>query len=111
MDEFDRELNMPPAQRWEHDPNPLVGELISRYPFEGDYEPAEMLVILPEGSEVAYSVLCGRATLRSFVEQKDPWVGRHCRRQVRRHDRLAAERERVLPLQRGVSPTDAGVAG
>ncbi len=76
IDEFDRELNAPPAERWEHDPNPLVGELIARYTFDGgEFEPAEMLVILPDGSEVAYSVLCGKATLRSFVERTDPQVG------------------------------------
>jgi hypothetical protein len=75
MDEFERELNAPPAQRWEHDPNPLIGRLISRYTYEGEFDPVELLVIQPEDSKVAFTVLCGRATLRSFVEEKDPQVG------------------------------------
>ena len=75
MDEFTRELEAPPAVKWKHEPNPLIGKLTSRYTFHGDYEPAEMLIIEPEGSEVPYSVLCGRAVLRSFVERKDPQVG------------------------------------
>jgi hypothetical protein len=72
---FERELNAPPAKRWEHDPNPLVGELISRYTYEGEFDPVDVLVIQPEGSDVAFSVMCGRATLRSFAEEKDPKVG------------------------------------
>jgi hypothetical protein len=75
MDEFERELEKPPAQRWEHDPNPLIGKLITRYTFEGEFAPAEMLEILPDGSDVAYSVLCGKATLRTFVKRRDPHVG------------------------------------
>jgi hypothetical protein len=31
MDEFERELDAPPATRWEHSTNPLVGRLTSRY--------------------------------------------------------------------------------
>jgi len=68
-------LNLPPAKKWEYEPNPLVGEQINRYAFHGDYEPAEMLIILPEGAEEAFSVLCGKAVLRSFVENKDPQIG------------------------------------
>jgi hypothetical protein len=76
MDEFERDLNAPPAQRWEHDPNPLVGELIARYTYDGgEFDPAEMLIIQPDGSDTAFSVLCGKATLRTFVEHKDPKVG------------------------------------
>src|SRR5215207_8736529 len=76
MDQFTRELEAPPAARWEHEPNPLVGRLTSRYRFDGGvYEPAEMLIIEPEGSDTAYSVLCGKAVLRSFVEKRDPQVG------------------------------------
>jgi hypothetical protein len=75
MDEFERALDKPPAQRWEHDPNPLVGTVITRYTVEGEFDPAELLEILPDGADTAYSVLCGRATLRTFVERKDPQVG------------------------------------
>ena len=76
MDEFERELDAPPATRWEHTPNPLIGTLTSRYTFTaGEFEPAEVLVIQPAGSEVAYTVLCGKVTLRSFIERKDPKVG------------------------------------
>jgi hypothetical protein len=75
MDEFERELEKPPSARWDHQPNPLVGKVITRYTVEGDYEPAELLEVLPDGADVAYSVLCGRATLRSFVDEKDPRVG------------------------------------
>jgi hypothetical protein len=76
VNDFDRQLEAPPAEQWKHEPNPLVGTLIHRYEFDGgQYEPADMLVIQPEGSEVAFSVLCGKATLRSFVEEKNPRVG------------------------------------
>ena len=76
MDEFENELNRPPATRREHTPNPLVGRLVSRFTFDGgEFEPAEVLVIQPDGDDTAISVLCGRATLRSFVERSDPRVG------------------------------------
>jgi hypothetical protein len=76
MDEFDRELNRPPAEQWKGDPNPLVGTLIHRWTYDGgEYQPAEMLVIEPSGGGGPYSVLCGKAVLRSFVEEEDPQVG------------------------------------
>jgi hypothetical protein len=75
-DDFSRQLEAPAAERWQHEPNPLVGVLISRYQFDGgQYEPATMLVIQSEGADTAFSVLCGRQTLRSFVDDKDPQIG------------------------------------
>jgi hypothetical protein len=79
MSTFDETLNRPPATAWKrngYEPNPLIGTVTFRYTnHHVSYGDAEVLGILSESDQRVYSVLCGNAVLRGFVEAEGPKAG------------------------------------